>query len=69
MRGAPAPDLALDEKLNYRLEGMVHTINNLIFNFFSPTARTRLSNAILPARLKLRPDQDSADMLFDPGQA
>ena len=52
------------DKLNYCRKGMVHTMNNLIFNLFSPPARTRLSDAILPARPKLRPDQDSTDMLF-----
>ena len=41
-RGSPpAPGSALSEKLNYRSEGMVHGLNNVIFNFCLPPARTR----------------------------
>ena len=43
----PAPVFALPEKLNYVQEGMVLGMNNLIFNFVLPPARTRLSDAIL----------------------
>ena len=33
---APPPDLALTKKLNYLILGMVHTLNDLIFNVYSP---------------------------------
>ena len=32
----PAPGLGAEQKLNYCPEGMVHTMNNLIFNAHTP---------------------------------
>ena len=56
----PAPDSALSEKLKLCPEGMVRDLNNLIFNLFSPPARTRSSGTILPQRRKLQPDPSKA---------
>ena len=58
----PAPDSALSEKLKLCPEGMVHDLNNLIFNFVFPPARTRSSGTILPQRRKLQPDPSSASV-------
>ena len=58
----PAPDSALSDKLKLCPEGMVHDLNNLIFNFVFPPARTRSSGTILPQRRKLQPDPSSASV-------
>ena len=58
----PAPDSALSEQLKLCPEGMVHDLNNLIFNFVFPPARTRSSGTILPQRRKLQPDPSSASV-------
>ena len=58
----PAPDSALSEKLKLCPEGMVRDLNNLIFNFVFPPARTRSSGTILPQRRKLQPDPSSASV-------